>query len=379
MSSVLADIQIKTQTKKRVLSRILFVIGSLGNGGAEKVCTLLSNRLYEQGVEVYIVTIFDGRIDYSINKGINIKHFFQGSTPPFLLPMARLCFLNRCIRSINPNCVVSFLAEVNLYTVVAMMGIDIKLILSERNDPRYDPPKKWKRVLRNKLYRFCDGIIFQTNNANKYFSKFLKKNIVQDIIFNPISPGLPTRNCSCGTKRFITACRLDNQKNLPMMISAIAEIIDEGYDCTLDIYGRGPLYDEMKALIEKLDKNKQIHLCEFSMEIAIEMSNSDAFIITSDYEGLSNSMLEALVIGIPVIATDCNGVRDFVHHGENGFVIPVRDKKELKRSIMCILRGQYDLNKITDYAKQLRETLDVDRILNCWIATIEKTLLGRIE
>ena len=362
------------------MKKIMFVIGYMGNGGAERVVSLLSNCLAERDVNVFIVTIFGDQSDYELNRSIERYAIKCDNKIKLLRPANRIKLLKNYIMDCDPDCVISFLAEVNLYSIIAMHGSNTPLMISERNDPNSDPPQKWKRAFRNFLYRFCDGAVFQTNDAKKYFEKYLGKKCQQDVISNPIKPGLPFKTNWSKTYRFITACRLDEQKNLPLMISAVSDIIDEGNNCTLDIYGRGPLFDFLENYIKDLGKAEHIRLMGFTNDIHSEMCRSDAFIISSNYEGISNSMLEALAVGVPVIATDCpvGGAREFIVNGENGYLVPVNNREELKKRIRLILNNEYDSIRILKSAEHLREILDVERISNRWIADINQ-LIKRFE
>lgn len=356
--------------------KVMFVIGTMGNGGAERVVSLLANCLSERGFDVVLATIFGGQTDYRLDARIDRKAVSCDGGVRRLAPLRRLSGLRRVMRSESPDCVVSFLAEVNIYAIAASAGCGIPLIISERNDPSRDPAQKLKRLLRDRLYRHCDGAVFQTREAREYFSGMLGSSCLQEIIYNPIKPDLPRKADWAATRRLITACRLDRQKNLPLMISAVSELIDEGCECTLDIYGRGPLHDDLQEYISSLGKAGRIRLAGFSGSVHDEMCKSDAFIISSDYEGLSNSMIEALAVGVPVIATDCpaGGAREFVSDGENGFLVPVNGKGELKDRIRHVLDGGCDTQKIADSANRIRETLSLDRIADQWIAAIEQVV-----
>jgi len=356
------------------MKKIVFIIGIMGNGGAERVVAILSNYLSKKEYDVSVITIYGNRQDYQLDNKVKHYPIICKSVSRILRPLERIRKVRRVIKSIEPDSVISFLTDVNIHTLFAMIGLKYPLILSERNDPNNDPSERWQRMLRNIIYSRCDGIVFQTKDAAAYFDRILSFKIHKEIIPNPISPNLPYYSFGENKRRFITACRLTPQKNLPLMIDAFAEIIQKGYDCMLDIFGDGPLKEELTKYIEKKQLTTKIHLCGFSKCIYDEMLNSLAFIISSDYEGISNSMLEALAIGLPVIATDCpiGGARDSICNGVNGLLVPVGNKMELVRAMEKILKFSELGENLSRESVKIRKLLSIDNIADKWIDIIKR-------
>jgi glycosyltransferase involved in cell wall biosynthesis len=270
------------------------------------------------------------------------------------------------------------LADVNIYTLYATKGMDIPVIVSERNDPNNDPEKKWIRKLRDRVYRKADGFVFQTKDAKEYFDGKLPADSSSVIIPNPITSGLPYRNYKGGQKRLITASRLNAQKNLPMMIKAVGALREKGYDVILDIFGDGPDREVLEKYIGELNLSDTVLLRGFSKEVHKEMASSYAFLLSSDYEGISNSMLEALAIGLPVVVTDCpiGGARQFVRSGENGLLVPVRDTSAFTEAIEKVVSDEEYAALIGESAKDVRNVLQIDKITDLWIDFIIKTIKG---
>nr|WP_198153620.1 glycosyltransferase [Thalassobacillus sp. C254] len=138
-----------------------------------------------------------------------------------------------------------------------------KIILSERNDPYQNPGNKYIRRLRDVLYEFSDGIVFQTIDAKNYFSKSIQKKGI--IISNPIIPGLPYWNENNQNKTIITACRLSTQKNLPMLIEAFSRLREYYPDYTLKIYGIGEMREELLSIIEESGLKDKVLLQDSQM------------------------------------------------------------------------------------------------------------------
>ena len=362
-----------------MVKKVLFVIGILGNGGAERVIAALANRLIENNVEVGIVTIYSTRQDYALNSKIELKHIVANNKIKIIRPIERVTKLRDYIKYYNPDCVVSFLADVNIHTILACRYSNIPLIVSERNDPYQDPEQKIIRKMRDFLYNKVDGLVLQTNDAKQYFDLKIAKNFSRTVIANPLTPNLSYFKQGIVHNRMITACRLNSQKNLKMMINAIKNVNKSGIDCYLDIYGDGPLRDELQNYINKNDIEDKVHLKGFSKNIHDEMINSKGFLISSNYEGISNSMLEALAIGIPVVATDCpiGGAKMFIKNKKNGWLTSVGNEKEFTSAITELLSNY---NKAIDMGKEatkIRDILDVDIICQEWMNFINGVIKGR--
>lgn len=359
------------------MRKIVFVIGIMGNGGAERVIATLSNYLSKKNYDISIITIYGDRTDYQLEE--NVKHLpiICKSKNKIFRPIERIRIIKQNLKAINPDCVISFLTDVNIHTLFATRGLNIPLILSERNDPNNDPSIRWQRVIRNKIYRWCDGIVFQTNDAMGYFKNYLPSKVKRIVIPNPVSSQLPYHLQDEKCTRFITACRLNKQKNLPLMIDAVSELVKKGYDCTLDIFGDGPLKPILEDYIHAINLSDRIKLKGFSTNIHKEMTQSLAFVISSNYEGISNSMLEALAIGVPVIATDCpiGGAKDSIENGVNGFLVPVGDKDSLVSAMERVLNSDKLRKQIGSEAMKIREKLSVEVIGECWHRFIEENIM----
>lgn len=352
------------------MKRILFVIGIMGKGGAERVIANLSNYLVTKGWDITIVTIYGSRQDYKLNNNVYVQPINCKFRMKILRPLERMAKLRNYVKTYNPDFVISFLADVNIHTIFSLIGLKIKLIVSERNDPNRDPKSRLIRKLRDLIYRYADGIVFQTKDAKKYFeNKLTPKNKVA-VIPNPIKDNLPLYDSRNAKKNvFVTACRLDIQKNLKMMIDALAVLIKNGITCYLNIYGEGPLKDELQAYICDNNLTKYVKLCGFSTNIHDNFLQSTAFVISSDYEGISNSMLEALAIGIPVIATDCpiGGARMYINDGVNGILVPCRDIEKLSSAMKFVLSNEDKAVLMGQNAITLRNELNSTKIADFWI------------
>jgi glycosyltransferase involved in cell wall biosynthesis len=275
--------------------------------------------------------------------------------------------LHKTIRKINPDVIISFDAPINIYTIISRAFLKNKLIVSERNDPYKYPGNKFVRKLRDILYHFADGFVFQTHDAKKYFPTSIQQK--GTIIHNPISKKLPYWNENNTEKTIITACRLVHQKNLPMLIDAFSIFLETYPEYKLKIFGEGELRDELQTLVNKKGLTKKVLMPGFSKNIHAEMANSNLFIISSNYEGVSNSMLEALAIGVPVISTDApiGGAKMFINDGVNGILIKVGDVEGLSNAMLRLISDKCLSISLSYEARKIRNELIPEKIVKHWI------------
>lgn len=361
------------------MKRIVFVIEHLRGGGAERVTAALANTLCAQmGYEIHMIAYTrNPQRDYPTDERI-VWHKVSclgGSRLGRI--MRRVLQIRKTVKTIRPDCVVSLgTALIMAPLSAAMVGLNIPLILSERNDPRRFPVKKTHRALRMLYYFFCNGLVFQTEEAKAYFPEVMRKKSC--VISNPISNHLPLRFEGTREKRIVNFCRLSPQKNLPLLIDAFSDIAEEFPLHTLHIYGDGPERMNLEDKIKETGLTDRIFLHPHSEQIHQEIYKAALFVSSSDYEGISNSMLEAIAMGIPTICTDCpaGGARETINHGENGLLVPTGDRTALADAMKTLLRDPVWADKMGIAGTALREQLDVNTIAQKWMTFIGQVTNG---
>lgn len=343
--------------------RIVFITPTMGGGGAERVMATLANKLAERGFFVTIaVTRSEGCI-YDLNQGVLLeenKHSYSA--------ISQIRYIRSILKKYQGAVFISFLTYQNMYTLLAGMGLKQRIIVSERNDPSTMlDGRNYLEVLRTILYMKAERIVFQTKDARAYFNKKIRRRGV--IIPNPVREDLPESYHGAREKRFVAYCRLDRQKNIPMMLEAFAKFCRKYPEYELSIYGKG---EEEQALIQmarEMGMEKNVQFCGFAENVHEKIKKAAAFLSSSDYEGISNSMLEAMAIGLPCICTDCpiGGTRMFIKDGYNGMLVKVGDAAEMAEK-MCRVAGEEALaERLSKNAVSIKKKLAPDRIVDEWL------------
>ena len=341
-----------------------FFIDKLKNGGAERVTTILANY-FARDNEVYLFVVDDSQIDYEIAEDIHIlKVPFEANKIKRMI--ARKRFVAEKIREIGFQACITLTYTFLPYLLTAPKKNRGKVIASLRNAPQFEITNPIGKILRWIGFSLCDKIVFQTPDARYDFSSNIQKRGV--VIPNPLTEGLPFAD-NGDSKTIITATRLETQKNIPLALDAFKDFHKTHLGWTFRIYGRGGLKDEIeKLIVEDSEIADCVYLMGFSSDIHNEMAHSAIFILSSDFEGLSNSMIEAMAIGLPVVCTDCpiGGAKMLIDNGKNGFLTSTGDKKAIV-SALCNIADNADISKaIGAEATKVREKLSAESICRQW-------------
>jgi len=349
--------------------RILFYISTIRGGGAARVMANLANGFADGGNEVLFITNFPAEHEYSLNGGIRRFSLEQSESRAGAVSknMKRILALRGLIKRHRPDVCVSFMRENNFRLIIAAAGLNTKTVVSVRNDPSKEYPDAVSRRLAELLYKRADGTVFQTEDARAFFSEPVQARSA--IIFNQVDDRLFQTKDRVG--EYILACgRLSKQKNYPMMLRAFALVLKKAPDEKLRIYGEGPLMDELRSYAGRLGLEQSVSFEGYCENMADVYAGAKLLLLSSDYEGIPNTMLEAMASSVPVIATDCpcGGPAMVIKDGVNGYLSDVgredmfADRVLLALSNLCELsigacktsqsfRGDVVLKKWNDYIR----------------------------
>ena len=269
--------------------------------------------------------------------------------------------------------VIAFLQPAIPIALLAARDLPNRVIVSERCDPHRLMKKRYGRKFIEKYYQRADAAVFQTEFARDgYPPNIAAKGTV---IPNPIKSGLPEP--FDGARRHIvsTFCRVSLQKNLPLLIEAFADFCRDFPDYRLRIIGdcaneeARQVDRQVEELVKTLGLADAVERLPFRADVH-ELIREDAmYVNSSDYEGISNAMLEAMAIGLPSVCTDCpvGGARATIRDGENGLLTPVGDAQALARAMKRVAEDPALSRKLSQNAVRLREELSLDAVAERWM------------
>ena len=353
--------------------KIMFLIGDLRKGGAERVIANLSNYLCDNN-EVMILMTKTDRIEYYIDekvKKIGIDDSKLVKNNVLVRNIKRIQKMKKIIFEKEPDIIISFLKEpTNRILILKKFYKRIRripLMISIRNDPKIVFKTMIDKILLKTLYKLPEGYVFQTNEAKEYFNKKIQDK--SKVIPNPINPDFVCERYKGKKENIIVSVgKLMKQKNQKLLIEAFRDINEKYEGYKLFIYGEGELRSELTSLIEQYNLTNKVFLKGNVENIKDEIYKAKMFIMTSDYEGMPNALMEAMALGLPCISTDCpcGGPKFLIENEQNGLLFEVGNKIELEEKMTMIIEDQYFAEKLGSNASKISEKLSPDIINRNW-------------
>ena len=329
--------------EKQNAKKICIAIHGLAHAGAERVAASWANYLAKQGHSVIVVVYAQTTDTYDLDERVKVIPLADSKDEYFQLSKGKQCLrIRKVIRRERPQAIISFLPKMQISMMLATLGMRIKRIETVRNNPWIDKDVAGKRMLWNLCFYRSDAIIIQTKEQSLYFPEKVRRKCV--VISNPISRDFSAKHKVYGNeeiRRFLAVARINAQKNYPMMIRAFAQTAQKSPSCTLDIYGAGSpeAETEIRKLITRLGMEEIVHLCGWKRNISEILLQYDAFLMSSDYEGMPNALAEAMAAGLVCLSTDCRtGPKDMIDDGKNGYLAQTGDVSSFAAGIETILQ-----------------------------------------
>lgn len=402
--------------------KLVITFSLYGIGGAQRRAFSLANQFAINGYSVYIVAVLgdDKTINnenyYNVHPNVNIiiipehyqKHKHDVKTiksdehikehlrrlkrvqyivQPFKKTLEKINYKIRAIKTTNDlraffvshqdATIINFGFNIFDKVYFSAKGLNFKLIYAETNASNKYSNERY-RELTQKTIRKSDALIFQTEEEKNDHG--IRKSKKAFVVHNPIKSDLPLPYNKNRNKTIVNFCRLSRQKNLLLLIKAFEKLLVEHPDYELKIYAdtADPKNTEYKEeLISYITANKlenSVFILPPSPDIHNIILDCAMFVSSSDYEGISNSMIEAMAIGLPCVCTDCGGggAREMITDGENGLLVPVGDADALKNAMARMITEKGLAEKCSKNAAKIRESHSIEKISEKWLEIIQK-------
>ena len=352
------------------MSKLLVSCGTLMAGGAERVLSVLSNSFSDYFDEVTYLTWIDAPDFYPLDN--RIKRICVERECHSKSIFKKIIWFRKHIKNNDYSSILSFLEPFNVLICLALTGICIPIIVADRNDPRWVWNSFFQRKLRLIAYKRAKRIVCQTENNQSYYSgEYLNKATV---IYNPIFLPEDYKGKALLTPkehRFVSVARLDEQKNLSMMISAFATFHDKFENYTLTIYGEGPCRKALDDLIRKNKLEDCVLLPGAKQNVWDLILNAECFILSSWYEGMPNALFEAMCLGLPCVATRVSGAKDLIKSGSNGLLVDLNDIQSMANALNTIAEDKQMRTELGENAVKIYDLLQLTTISDKWINLFE--------
>ena len=340
--------------------RLIFVTCTLNSGGAERVISILANY-FSSKYNTEIICWRKDEIFYQIDPAVKIVELEDYGKNL----ITKLLALRKHFQ--KDDIIIPFMEEIYGRVLISVIGQKRTVIPSERNDP--SKTKILWRIGRRLLQFKITAFVVQTETIKEYYTKAFQKKIF--VIPNPVHPKqYTTHQWNKESKMVLAVARTDPQKNYPMMIKAFAQLHKSHPEYILEIYGskdKGESYcQQLLKLIASNNAEQYIHINGRHHNVAQLYSQAYLFVMSSDFEGMSNSLIEAMCSGRPVISTRVSGARDLIVDKQNGLLVNIGDQNAFTNALKLLIENQDLAQTLAQNATKLREVLSKDTICTMW-------------
>ncbi len=391
---------------------LIFVMKLMNGGGAERVISLLVNSAVARGFNVKLI-ITHQSIKDAILRDVDtevevislpdeIENFEYSETAQKLVMLisrilgkmfskrladkalvlkyfARnfkgISWLKDFFKTHKSATVIAFLYDSIFYSLLSVTKTN-KLIISERGDPCQSLSSKTTMSFIQNEFEKADGFVFQSPDVQKWYEE--NTGVRGTVIFNPIKADLPEPFTGERRKYIVNFCRINPQKNIPLLLDAFEKFSESFPEYELHIYGDASSESDTRYYNNAIEKKNslkskdKIHFFPARKDIHNVIKDYSMFVSSSDFEGMSNSMLEAMALGLPCVCTDCpaGGARAVIKDGENGLLVPVNDAEALADAMFRVVSVDGLAEKLSRNSVKIREEQSLEKIIDKWMEII---------
>lgn len=347
--------------------QICFFIGGLSGGGSERVTCNLANYMVGQGHNVEILTMADDEPSYPLSRAIKRTVLLRESERRFFAynSFLRAVRLYRYLRKTKLDVFVVMLPVTTILLLWMRRFTKAKIIAAERATPTVYSSKEQKQL--KKVAHKADGWVFQTKEQQDWYSGAHIR--MSKIIPNAINPMFVGPTYAGERKKcIITVGRLTVQKNHELLIQAFADIAKVYPEYSLVIYGEGYKLEELQKLASTLGVADRVLFPGYTKQVVETIIDASLFVLSSDFEGMPNALMEAMALGLPCISTDCDGggARFLIEDGKNGLLVPKGDVESLANAMKQMLSDREFAEKCGQEAHKICERLAPEKVYSEW-------------
>ena len=294
---------------------LTLIISDFESGGTQKIISCLISIFKDKKITLIVLGKTRDMRTYknvSLIK-LNLQKQTNGIFDAIKNNIKIIFKIRNNIKKISSKNIISFIYETNILTVISCINLKKNIIVSERNNPYHQKNKMIWNLLRLMVYPLANFIVVNSFFAYDYFKRFVNTKKLK-YIENPINI---KKKISVKKNKIFIASSLTKKKSLDTIIKAFALFLKKNKDWRLIIAGKGPEENYLKMLANKLEISSNIDWLGFKKNLIPFYSTSKIFCLPSIFEGMSNSLLEALSFNLKCIVSDSiihkeDPLKDFV-------------------------------------------------------------------
>ena len=338
----------------------------------------MANYWAEKGWQITLLTFDDGReppfydlYPTVIHRTLSIPSFSVASVQSFVNSLKQLWVLRRAIKKSDPQVLISFADKVNVLTLWATFGLGLPMIVSEHSIPvRYSISRAW-RILRDWTYLLATCVVVLTQDALAYFSPTVQRKGYVIPNSTVLPPDSNETEFNQRTQTVIAMGRLVKEKGFDLLLKAFANIAQKLPEWSLVIWGEGKLRAELEALRGELGLQGRAFFPGQTRNPFEEMKHAHLFVLSSQFEGFSCVLCEAMACGLPVVSFDCpNGPREIIRDGIDGVLVPPDDVEALAAAMAHLMNDPSTRRRLASRAPEVVERFGLEKVMRMWEAVI---------
>lgn len=334
-------------TQDATSQAVMIVIADMGSGGAQQVACQMANHWAGQGRRVGLLTFSARETDFFKTDArverISIGGLADSATIREQVAgnLKRIVGIRRALRAFGADTAIGFIAPTNVLLVLASIGLRLRVVISERNDPaRQSFGRIWDR-LRKFTYRHADIVSANSRGAIAALRAYVPE---RKLVYlpNPLrrEAGLSAR-AEEREPIILNVGRLHYQKGQDLLIRAFARIARDVPDWRLCIMGEGDERPQLEALIRELSIGDRVALPGRVDDPFPWYRRASIFAFPSRWEGTPNALIEAMSCGLPAVVSDAApGVIEIVSDGREGRVVPADDEEALAAALKNVAQDE---------------------------------------
>lgn len=324
----------------------------------------LANELDRKGHEITLLTFRENVRTQQLAPGIkHIHHLIEGEGNRLFRLFRSVLWLVKHLKRECYDLAIAFLIPSQIRLVCACRLTRTKVLISQRGDP-YFSKGRFLDSLIDTVFMLANYFVFQTEGAQDYYPKRVRDR--STVIPNPVIPIGEAIGKRKPEKRIVSLGRLEQkQKRQDILIRAYQMLPEELHDYKLEFWGDGEDREKLESLVREKDN---IHFCGATDDVLSVLKDAALFVLSSDYEGIPNALIEAMSFGIPCISTDCSpgGARMLIESGKNGIIVPINNPSALCNAIAFMLMNPSSAEEMGKEGKKISEKFCEAKIGLLW-------------
>lgn len=363
--------------------KIVFITASIGYAGAAKQLCFVAESLAERGHEIHIVNLNStqcaGAFERTVSEKVTV-HVAKTSGRRGFRRFEQIGYIKKVAKQVGTELLVGYTPYPNAMAKIVGSMLHIPAIMSERGDPNCTFGKSAISRMMFSIINRCEGGVFQTQGAMDYYKEGMRKR--GTVIANPIfvNEDPPYVAATERDKTVVSVGRLDNfQKRYDVMFDAFSIFSKIHPAYRLKLYGTGNDEAKFHAWCEERGIADKVDFMGLTSQPMKDIAKDGMFLITSDFEGISNSLLEAMAAGLPCVSTDHTpgGARLLIQDGENGLLAPVADAEKLAEAMCRFAEDEELTEKCGVAARDVTNRFAPNVIVDQWEQYCLKIVKGK--